>query len=155
MSVFLLWEKLSIVLLFSGICDQNLCFLFGRERLSISFHCCGICFYILSKKHSACILIWAGVRVLTTLAIKVQLLPYFSYSSINILCSSGIHLPLSIVLFGKLDGASFSIPKETGIENELQLWAIVMQGSQWNVLQTGMSNSEQITTNSQHQKEKH
>jgi hypothetical protein len=32
----------------------------------------------------------------------MQLLPYFSYSCINILCSSSVHLPLFILLFGKL-----------------------------------------------------
>ena len=48
--LFFWWERLLIVLLFSGMCDQNLCFLFGRERLSILFHCWGICFYILSEK---------------------------------------------------------------------------------------------------------
>ncbi len=41
-------------------------------------------------------LIWAGVRGLRTLAISMQLFPYFSYSCINIFCSSGIHLPLFI-----------------------------------------------------------
>ncbi len=30
------------------------------------------------------------------------LLPYFLYSCINILCSSSVHLPLFILLFGKL-----------------------------------------------------
>ncbi len=35
-------------------------------------------------------------------AICMQLLPYFSYSCINILCSSSVHLPLFILLFGKL-----------------------------------------------------
>ncbi len=50
--------------------------------------------------------------MLRTLAIGMQLLSYFSYSSMNILCSSGIHLPLFIVLFGKLSSSSFSVPKK-------------------------------------------
>ncbi len=40
--------------------------------------------------------------MLRTFAISMQLLPYFSYSCINILCSSSVHLPLFILLFGKL-----------------------------------------------------
>ncbi len=40
--------------------------------------------------------------MLRTFAICMQLLPYFSYSCINILCSSSVHLPLFILLFGKL-----------------------------------------------------
>jgi hypothetical protein len=40
--------------------------------------------------------------MLRTYAICMQLLPYFSYSCINILCSSSIHLPLVILLFSKL-----------------------------------------------------
>ncbi len=55
--------------------------------------------------------------MLRTLAINVQLLPYFSYSSMNILCSSGIHLLLFIVLFGKLPSTSFSVHKKTGIKS--------------------------------------
>ncbi len=37
---------------------------------------------------------------------------FTSYSSINILCSSSIHLLLFIVLFGKLSSTSFSVPKK-------------------------------------------
>ncbi len=40
--------------------------------------------------------------MLRTFAICMQLLPYFSYSCINILRSSSVHLPLFILLFGKL-----------------------------------------------------
>ncbi len=40
--------------------------------------------------------------MLRTFAICMQLLPYFSYSCINICCSSSVHLPLFILLFGKL-----------------------------------------------------
>ncbi len=40
--------------------------------------------------------------MLRTFAISIQLLPYFSHSCINILCSSSVHLPLFILLFGKL-----------------------------------------------------
>ncbi len=40
--------------------------------------------------------------MLRTFAICMQVLPYFSYSCINILCSSSVHLPLFILLFGKL-----------------------------------------------------
>ncbi len=40
--------------------------------------------------------------MLRTFAICMQLLPYFSYSCINILCSSSVHLPLFILLFGEL-----------------------------------------------------
>ncbi len=40
--------------------------------------------------------------MLRTFAICMQLLPYFSYSCITILCSSSVHLPLFILLFGKL-----------------------------------------------------
>jgi hypothetical protein len=47
-------------------------------------------------------------------AICMQLLPYFSYSCMNILCLSCVHLPLFILLNGKLVGTSFSDPKETG-----------------------------------------
>ncbi len=47
---FLWWERMSIVLLFSSIYDQTLCFLIGRERLSISFHCCRVCFQILFEE---------------------------------------------------------------------------------------------------------
>jgi hypothetical protein len=45
--------------------------------------------------------------VLRTYAISIQLLPYFSYSCINILCSSSVHLPLFILLFGKLSCSLF------------------------------------------------
>ncbi len=47
---FLWWERLLIVLLFSSIYDQTLCFCIGRERLSISSHCCRICFQILFEE---------------------------------------------------------------------------------------------------------
>ncbi len=40
--------------------------------------------------------------MLRTFAICMQLLPYFSYSCINILCYSSVHLPLFILFFGKL-----------------------------------------------------
>jgi hypothetical protein len=40
--------------------------------------------------------------VLRTFAICMQLLPYFSYSCINNMCSSSVHLPLFILLFSKL-----------------------------------------------------
>ncbi len=40
--------------------------------------------------------------MLRTFAICMQLLPYFSYSCINILCFSSVHLPLFILLFDKL-----------------------------------------------------
>ncbi len=40
--------------------------------------------------------------MLRTFAICMQLLPYFSYYCINMLCSSCIHFPLFILLFGKL-----------------------------------------------------
>ncbi len=40
--------------------------------------------------------------MLRTFAICMQLLPYFSYSCINILCSTCVHVPLFILLFGKL-----------------------------------------------------
>jgi hypothetical protein len=54
------------------------------------------------------------------LAICMQLLPYFLYSCINILCSSCIYLPLFILLIGKLAGALFSESKEAGMKNKLQ-----------------------------------
>ncbi len=60
------------------------------------------------KKHSACFLIWADVQVLRTLAIYMQLLPCFSYSCINILFSSSVHLPLFILLFSNLGAAALS-----------------------------------------------
>ncbi len=65
------------------------------------------------KKHSACFLIWAGVKVLRTLAISMQLFPYFSYSCINILCSSFVHLPLFILQSsGKLIGTKINTESE-------------------------------------------
>ncbi len=64
------------------------------------------------------------------------ILPYFSYSCINILCSSCVHLPLFILLIGKLAGTTFPDPKEPGIENKSQWQAIGMPSSQWNVWQT-------------------
>jgi hypothetical protein len=45
--------------------------------------------------------------VLRTFAISMQFLPYFSYSCINILCSSSVHLSLFILLFGKLPCSLF------------------------------------------------
>ena len=39
--------------------------------------------------------------MLKLFAICMQLLPYFSYSCINILCSFSVHLPLFILLFGR------------------------------------------------------
>ncbi len=40
--------------------------------------------------------------MLRTFAICMQLMPDFSYSCINILCSSSVHFPLFILLFSKL-----------------------------------------------------
>jgi hypothetical protein len=51
----------------------------------------------------------------------MQLLPYFSYSCINILCSSSVHLPLFILLIGKLACATFPESKEAGIENQIAM----------------------------------
>jgi hypothetical protein len=48
----------------------------------------------------------------------------------NILCSSGVHLHLFILLFGKLAGTLFLDSKEAGIENKSQWQAIVMHSSQ-------------------------
>jgi hypothetical protein len=45
--LFLRRKGLALFLVCISIIDQNLCFLIGRERLSISFHCCRICFQIL------------------------------------------------------------------------------------------------------------
>ncbi len=64
---------------------------------------------------------WAGVCVLRTFAICMQLLPYFSYSFIIILCSSWAHLPLFILMFGKLAIATLPEPKEAGIENKIAM----------------------------------
>ena len=41
------------------------------------------------------------------------LLPYFSYSCMNIFCLSCVHLPLFILLIGKLADATFPDPKRT------------------------------------------
>jgi hypothetical protein len=60
----------------------------------------------------------------------MQLLPYFSYFCINILSSSCDHLPLFILLFGKLADASLPDPKEAGIKNKSQGQAIVMPSRQ-------------------------
>ncbi len=49
--------------------------------------------------------------MLRTFAICMQLLPYFSYSCINILSSSPVHLSLFILLFGKLACTLFPVSK--------------------------------------------
>ncbi len=47
---FLRRKGLVLFLVCISIVDQNLCFLTGRERLLISFHCCRICFQIMFEK---------------------------------------------------------------------------------------------------------
>ncbi len=70
---------------------------------------------------SACFFIWAGDRVLRTFAICIKLLPYFSHFCINILCLFSVHLPLFIVLFRKLTGATCTDLKEVGIWKQIAL----------------------------------
>ncbi len=105
----------------SGAFLTKTCAFPSRERdFQYRFTAAEFVFKFCLKKHSACFLTWAGVQVLRTLAICLQLLPYFSYSCINILCLSCVHLPLFILLIGKLANATFPDPKEPGIENKPQ-----------------------------------
>ncbi len=84
---------------FGGFLPQSNYKLWPKKKVQSS----GRRFKFCLKKHSACFLIWAGVKVLRTLAISMQLFPYFSYSYINILCSSSVYLPLFILQsYGKL-----------------------------------------------------
>ncbi len=91
-----------------SIIDQNLYFLIGRDRLSILFHCCRFCFQILIEETFSMLFNLSRCSSARTFAISMQLLPYFSYSCINLLCSSSIYLPLFILLFSKLDAAALS-----------------------------------------------
>ncbi len=121
----------------SATCSTKTCaFPLGERNSWYHFTAAQFVFKFCLKKHSACFLIWAGVWVLRTLAICMQLLPYFSYSCINILCFSCVHLPLFILLIGKLAGATFPDPKEAVKKNKLQWQVIVMFSGQWNVCQT-------------------
>ncbi len=144
--VFLLWtlkEKLPIFLINTLLLHIPLLALTDRQnyretnRISrYHFTAAEFVFNFFLKKHSVCFLIWAGVWVLRTFAISMQLFPYFSYSCINILCSSGVHLPLFVLLFGKLTDILFPGSKEAGLENKSQWQAIVMRNGQWKVEQT-------------------
>ncbi len=107
------------------------------------------------KKHSARFFIWAGVRVLRTFAICMQLLPYFSYSCINIMYSSWVHLPLFIFLFGKLASATFPDPKKAGIEINCNDKQLLCPMANWVFDGQRMSNKEQMITNNKHWKQIH
>jgi hypothetical protein len=89
-------------------------FSLGERDSCYRFTAAEFVFIFCLKKHSTCFLIWVGVWVLRTLAICMQLLPYFLYSCINILCLYSVHLPLFILLIGNLVGTSFPDPKEAG-----------------------------------------
>jgi hypothetical protein len=111
-------------LLFSSIFDQDLCFPIEREGLLISFICCRICFQILFEGTFSILFYLSRCSCAENFcnlhAIIAILLPFLH----NILCLSSVHLPLFILLFRKLAGATCANPKEAGIENKLQ-WQVI------------------------------
>ncbi len=145
MGFVLLWERLSIYLLFSGMLDQDLCFAIGRQRLSILFHCCKVCFQILFKETFSMLINLSGCSCAedpcNLHAIIAILLIFLHKYLVFILCPSSFiyiivwktsqyNIPWSkrssfftvliILLFGTLAVATSPVPKEAGIKNKLQ-----------------------------------
>ncbi len=151
LTIFLWWERQLIVLLFSGIYDQTLCFLIGRERLLISFHCCRICFQILFEETftmlfnlSGCSSAENSCNLHATIAI------FFIFMHKYILCSSCINLPLFILLFWKLAGATYPDPNKAGIENKLEWQVIVMPNGQWSIWRVKNEKRRQVNSKNEH-----
>jgi hypothetical protein len=88
--------------------------------------------------------------VLRTFAICVQLLPYFSYSCINILCSSCVHLPLFILLIGKLVGATFPDAKKQAQKTNRNDKQLLHPAANGMFDRQRMNNKKQVITNNKH-----
>jgi hypothetical protein len=72
----------------------------------------------------------------------MQLMPYFSYSCINTLCSSSVHFPLFILLFSKLACSLFPDSKRNDADKPDCTLPIGDDGS----LNEGRSSGELIST---------
>jgi hypothetical protein len=80
----------------------------------------------------------------------MQLLPYFSYSSINILFSSCVHLSSFLLLFGKLAGASFPQSKEAGKKTNCNDKQLLYPAANGMIDRQNMNNKKQVITNNKH-----
>jgi hypothetical protein len=126
-------EGLAMLLLFSFFTSKMLAF-FLRKRDSWYFWCaaasfskiwafflgerdsqyCWIAAAFVSNCISKCFFICIAAHVLTTLATKFQLLPYFSHPVRNSMCLSCIHLSLFILDVGTLTSAACGNQWEAG-----------------------------------------